>query len=91
MTHLLHVWFQQRLDGQKGKRRDIKEIKDFEPKYLNLQYYSDEIKSINCKISQHPVNHYLTPPVRPPPKILEYSKDSIHKDKKDLCIFPHVI
>lgn len=68
MTHLLHVWFQQRLDGQKGKRTDIKEIKDSEPEYPSLQCCSDKIKSVNCKIRQPPCQPLFNPP--PPPGCL---------------------
>jgi len=54
MTHLLYVWHQQRPDRQKGKRRDIREIRDSEPKYPNLAHCSDEIKSVNFKIRKLP-------------------------------------
>lgn len=52
VIHLLYVWLQQRPDRQKGKRKDIGEIKDSEPKYPNLAYCSSVIKSVHFKFRE---------------------------------------
>lgn len=65
MIHLLYVWLQQRSDRQKGKRMDIREIKDSEPKYPNLALCSDEIKAVILKSENLLTNHKLSKNPKP--------------------------